>query len=442
MASYYKALTLSKPIAFVCVDVTSQIEDDSIKTFVINIADYGIQNLLDHGHDVYVTEDIHKTLNDIQTNYTHAVVYTNDTEFEGSGFFNALDNLVKDDFFVAGHILDRSNFNAYYEIHDQCFVINLNEYKTLGSPEPGNIIYNANKQLKEIIPSQDHFHDNYTPKQVTVSDTLKNYVNVPFGWNWLNSSNKIKVFDSSIRHNKRNYYSRYTEEFHKNVSYYYKKNQYTTTELFYPANTEIPVDALVKDIEQIIVPASGLNFLYYLDRCGFKDNTEIVFYDNNLHSLKMMKMIIEEFDGTDYLWFVRNNCTGVFADDKSIQQHWDSVKHLWQLSKRVKYRYEHCDMMYDLPPNVKQNGIIHLTNIFTYEPNVGFRSLLHRVSSRNLLFKDLQLNYKDVNIITTSYPEQGFLPILDQSVMARDLTIVDIAKLDVPQWHKDEIYDA
>jgi hypothetical protein len=434
-------------IAFVCLDILKNVSDTFTTELVKNLADYTIQNLVDHGYDVYITKRysdgsrlfLDVVLREIKDKYDYVVVYTNDTEFEGSGFFTALNDLVKEDFFVAGHILDRVEFGAYYEIHDQCFVVNLEQYKKLGCLDIGEARYEGNKKLRKVIPSKEHYHDYYTPKSVIVGNTTEVYKNLPFGWNWINTGATLKVFDESIRNTKRNYYSKYPSEFHKNIAYNFMKHQYASAELFYPANTETPVDIDINNIEQIVVPASGFNFLYYLDKHGYNENTEVVFYDNNPHSLKMMKFIIENFDGTDYVKFVRTHCSGIFASDSSIHEHWNTFKSLWHIVGKVKFSYEKIDAMYQIPNKLKRssNAVYNLTNVFSYEPNIAFRSLSHRIESQNSLFDRLRVDYKDVNIIISAYADQGFGKEKQHSLKASDLAFTRFSGLNLPSWHNE-----
>lgn len=444
MSIKFSSLSASS-IAFVCLDITENIKDPYIKELTKNLADYTVQNLLNHGFDVYIDSryssnnilPLDNILQDIKDNYSHAVVYTNDTEFEGGEFFNSLQRLVKESFFVAGHILDRSNLAAYYEIHDQCFIVNLKVYKSLDCPAAGDLTYSAKQQLRKVVPSQEHYHDNYTPKHVDVSDTVETYENLPFGWNWINAGKTLKVFDDTIRNSKKNYYAQYPEEFHKNFSYYIRKHQYANSELFYPANTERITELKIDSVDQIVVPSSGLNFLYYLDKHGYTENTEVIFYDYNPNSLRMMRKIIEEFDGGNYVEFVNHNCMGIAADNTVIQEHWNNVKQSWHILKKVQFRYENIDAMYMVPSGLKNsaNTIYNLTNIFLYEPNSAFRSLYHRVSSQNTLFYQLQNSYSDVNIIISAHADSGFGNKKSCSLKAKELKQTNIHELTLPRWH-------
>ena len=58
------------------------------------------------------------TISKLIDQYDYAVVFTPDTEFQGESFFKHLHKLIEQDFYIAGHILDRKD--GYYELHEQC----------------------------------------------------------------------------------------------------------------------------------------------------------------------------------------------------------------------------------------------------------------------------------------------------------------------------------
>jgi len=108
-----------------------------IRELIKNQADGVLSNLYKKGYTVFQWVDEDALINHVSTlGYEFALVVSTGTEFiNGTAFFDALSNLITKDFFVAGHILDRGD--AYYELHHQCYVINLKYYKQLGKPEIG-----------------------------------------------------------------------------------------------------------------------------------------------------------------------------------------------------------------------------------------------------------------------------------------------------------------
>ena len=61
-------------------------------------------------------------------------------------------------------------------------------------------------------------------------------------------------------------------------------------------------------ISQLIMPASGFNWVSYLDKYGIMDdnNTEVIFYDYNPNALYYMQQTIEKFEGGDYHKFLKS----------------------------------------------------------------------------------------------------------------------------------------
>ena len=98
-----------------------------------------------------------------------------------------------------GHVLDYKE--KYYELHHQCFVVNLEYYREFGCPEFG---YPQNKvvSLEKTVRSAENFHDEYTPYWVDADinqEGKKDYVPEHEGWNIINESvvNKKRIWNFS-----------------------------------------------------------------------------------------------------------------------------------------------------------------------------------------------------------------------------------------------------
>ena len=126
-------------IAFCFVDNTRQYLPH-IKELIKNQADGCLVNIYNKGYTVFQWIDEDTLLRHAASKgYKHAVVLSTGTEFlNGHAFFNALEELVKQKFFVAGHVLDRKD--AYYELHHQCYVVNLEVYNDYVSDIINNYI--------------------------------------------------------------------------------------------------------------------------------------------------------------------------------------------------------------------------------------------------------------------------------------------------------------
>ena len=126
----------SKSIVFCFVDNTHIYSSTWTKELIKNQSDLSITNITSKGYSVVQGQDEDALLKYIAGEYEYAVVFTTGTEFiNGSSFFDELNNIIKTDFFIAGHVLDRGD--AYYELHHQCYIINLRYYKKFNQPSIG-----------------------------------------------------------------------------------------------------------------------------------------------------------------------------------------------------------------------------------------------------------------------------------------------------------------
>ena len=146
-----------------------------------------------------LNEDSQLTL--VAEEYDYAIVYRKGHEFVDRDVF--VDEISKHVFFIMGHILDRESINAYYELHTQCYVINLQIYKAIGRPAIGQQLFHASHQQLSPKRSDENYHDNHTPQWVRPGDSVKYYEHKPHGWNILSTafSNNLPVviFNSTLR---------------------------------------------------------------------------------------------------------------------------------------------------------------------------------------------------------------------------------------------------
>ena len=198
MAYKFEALTKEKSkIVFICLDTMYKIQRTWTKELIKNIADYQVQNITSSGYDLLTAVTEENGLKQCEKDYTHAVVYTVDTEFEGDKFFTYLEELVKTDFFIAGHILDRKE--GYYELHEQCYVINLKKWVEYDYPDMGAEVENE-KHLKAVpIRSEENYHDNHTPLWIKPGNEMIEYKDKWHGWNILNIALGIRPAQRIIK---------------------------------------------------------------------------------------------------------------------------------------------------------------------------------------------------------------------------------------------------
>jgi hypothetical protein len=429
----------SPDIVYIFLDRLHQCQNSWTREIVKNLSDYVLSKINSHGFNVIQGIDEDAMLQEAAKNYTHAVVLSTGTEFiNGDEFFHEVEKEVygSKEFFLIGHIPDRDD--GYYELHDQCYIINLTTYKELGCPAIGKFAYYS--PHTQIAPrrSDENIHDDYTPIWVVHGDTEKQYKHKWHGWNILSVAfaNKkfVKPFPERFRKNKRYYYPNYEPAFINACTYLYGKNQVASQTLFYPYNTEQLVHIEVpRPVRQLVIQASGLQFVDYLLKYGYDNNTVVRFVDYNLFALECMEHIITNWNGMKYMNFVNQyvDHRGKFLKNKT--QEWltltghaqDVNLESWaDIVKTVKFEFSHQDLVLNKGLEVSAwldntpNTIVHLSHIFNYDPNSPFIPLRHRVYNENLLLDKIKKFNPDASIV-----------MVDKAS--------DIYKDNLPTWHMD-----
>ena len=360
-------------ITFCIVDDIDNYANDYIKATIKNIADFTVSNLLVKGYKVITGKDEDALLKNVQTEY--AVVMSPGTEYiNGFAFFEALEELVQKDFFIAGHVLDRTMHDAYYELHHQCYVVNMSHYKRLQSPTVGVFEKDVSHAQIEPARSVDNWHDDYTPTFVMSGTRTVRYANRCHGWNFLRLAfeNKLPVivFDDNIRNNKKHYYPESERDYYKHKEAIEYKNYYCKYEFVHTENTEWDT-GITSTYEQLVLPASGT---LYLDTIT---SGRVIFYDYNEKALAYWRENCPRKDNVEYV-FVHTN----LLEELSIVDHLD--------------------------PNLKT--LVNLSNIFSYEGTAAQYSLKHRLLAQENLLINLNKAVKDIDI---NFTQKANTKILD-----------------------------
>lgn len=377
-------------IAFCFIDNTSRYSSAWTREIIKNIADYTISNLHGKCYSVYQSENEDLCLKKVaELGYKHAVVFSTGTEFiNGENFFSEINKLIDTDFWIYGHILDRGD--AYYELHHQCYLINLDRYRSLGFPEVGQVdLGNVHNQS---IPyrSLENIHDDYTPLWVGPGNIENTYSHRLHGWNIiskvLDSGGTICAFNDSVRSNKKYYYPENQTEFLKHISWAHTRYHYCANDFVHTQNTEV-IESIDTDYQQIITPASGDWFKNYV---GTQPVT-VVYYDYNQKSLDYWKIYAPAIDNVTYK-FVKIDLLGIYDPQ-------------------------------DLITDTNKKTLINLSNIFCYEGTAAFCSLEYRLQKEKEVCSKIPKNWTTTIIISSV---RGFI---------EQRTDIKITQLTKPTWH-------
>lgn len=374
----------NKDILYCFVDNTNSYDSAWTKEVIKNISDYTISNLYHKGLSLVQSENEDEMLQYAAAQgYKHALVFSTGTEFiDGDNFFMTVSNLSTTDYFIYGHILDRKE--AYYELHHQCYLINIEKYIALGLPSIGGVMLGHSDNFVEPVRSVDNLHDDYTPLWIKQGKSFKKYHHKLHGWNIINKGlaygYSIDAWSKDARQQKIHYYPENIKLFNENINQIYKKYNYCQTTFVHTTGTEDIYN--LAEYKQIVTPASSDWWKQFA-----QSDTEIILYDYNLQSLEYWKNNTKDYNVT----------------------------------------YVHCNLLTDNLLeyiNDVDSTFVNLSNIFSYEGTVALYSLEHRLSRENYYLNNL----KKATVVITGSASAGF-------INKKGATIRDLKK---PTWHIGE----
>lgn len=245
-----------------------------------------------------------------------------------------LQNPERPGFLVLGHILDRKD--EFFEIHHQCFLVDLENYRRLGRPAFGAPSATPRK-LDVPHRSPDNFHDDYTPPWLRPmpSPEAREYKAVCDGWNIIDTSlraglevpnftNPLRVFKHFL------YPEAYTAEFERALKSPETKPDYELNDgqrrflsgmrqnwqgcrsSIFIFNTDDlrNVRKFTDDpskLDGLYAVASGFRALKILQVNGFTPQTEVTYFDYSAAALEFRKKLNASFDGRDFVSFLRKH---------------------------------------------------------------------------------------------------------------------------------------
>lgn len=387
----------NKKVVFCLVDRLSLCQDDFTKEIIKNQTDYVITKLCTKYNILQGFDEDCLLDCAADEEYDYAVVFSTGTEFiNGNSFFENLKKLFEQDFFICGHVLDRKD--AYYEVHHQCYVVNLKVFKNLGMPFVGQQKLGASHRQAVPIRSEDNLHDDYTPRWIKPGFQINTFNHQCHGWNILSvaleNNQSVLVFNEDFRKSKIHYYPENRKDFIKQLSWIYYRDQECSTNFVHTKHTEgsYPIEGT---FEQIVIPASGTN---YLDRI---DSGSVIIYDYNEKSLEYWKEHLPRKEEILYT-FIK---TDLLVDTKLIETILENKKTL-----------------------------VNLSNIFAYEGTSAFKPLYYRLQKENEIILSIQKKIPDAIILFSMRAAEGFT----DTPKTGDKSIIKPIKLSTltkPTWH-------
>ena len=400
--------TGDKELVFCILDTTTTITDPWVKELTKNQADFTLQNLFSKGYSVLQGTSEYLLLLEAQNSFKYACVLSTGTEFtNGTAGINAIAESCEDDFIVKGHILDRGD--AYYELHQQCYLINLQKWRKLGMPTIGDESMGDDFFTRKPIRSEENHHDKHTPIWIAPGREFEPYKHKRHGWNIIQKSldagYDIHSFNDSVRNNKYHLYPESPKDFYKQIEYAYYKDGFCRTEHVHTEHTEHP-NRKYKDLQQVVVPASGENYKDWLHK---ELPVKVVMYDYNKQSLDYWKENVERLPNVEY----------EFVEWDLLAEHYNICDHL-DLSKQ-------------------EYTLFNLSNIFCYEGTNTLYSIKYKLQKENHLINYLKEKMPAAQINFSSRTSEAFTPY-NLYGPARDVVVYEIENFKCPTWHTSDWY--
>jgi hypothetical protein len=297
MAYYNYKWLAEKKVGFAWLDITSKIKNNIALGFTKNITEYWTAELENFGVKMSCkssADDLLHWAADENLEFL-LVMATGTTISKNNMFLQELPPIIEEqgkDITVMGHILDKED--KFYELHHQCFLVNIAWWKTAGRPEIGQEQQSIGWETIAPIRSEENWHDSYTPHYITPGTETKAYTGRRYGWNIIQKaleSGQINSFSENLRNAKYYLYPEVTNEtafkfvhVHDNLQVY----------SHFLANTEAPPDMIIdKRINGVICTGGGATPLLTAYTSGLKPGDRLIVADISPMALGLQRALFD-----------------------------------------------------------------------------------------------------------------------------------------------------
>lgn len=454
----------NKRIVYCILDNINNQYSESSKETAKNISDYFLSKTIKNGYDIIIDDTTDKLLRRAASDnfYSHAVVVITGTHLGLSDrLFKHVEEKCKEQFTLAGHVLDRGD--AYYEIHNQFFIMNLEEFRKLGSPKMGDVDWNKTHIKVEPIRSKECVaNDAEIPVWIKQGNTPKTYTQQRHGWNFIDIGLKNNaVFcdvGADIRNNKRYLYYEYDHVYLRQVPDLFNYTLICNT-MVTPWNSDHLPEGLVtnKALDHYVTTGTGLNWIYNILNLGYHNKTKITFTDISYVVLSFMKSLIEEWDGTDYATFYMSQIKFVpdsyqydlHKHEQRIRDWWqefeknfDDFQSVWSEIRQLNFDYKLLDFFAPNTYNFIRPGeetFINVSDVFNHLPYINTATVKYRVARENNLINTLKNIDENIWLYIPARLGNIFTDSGDINFgKIKDFKLWDINEFNAPPWQEHD----
>lgn len=457
-----------KKIAYCILDKIDDQFSTSSQEVARNLTDFFLSALIIRGYDIFIDKTTDALLRRVSSNdyYTHAVVVITGTHMGLSErLFDAVEDKCQEHFTIAGHILDRSRFEGYYEIHNQFFIANMSEYRRIGSPDMGEMTWHDEHVKIEPIRSEEIVaNDDEIPVWVKQGTVEKTYKHKMHGWNFVEQGLKQDAIfcdvGHQIRNNKKYLYFEHDHVFYRHMPELFNYSLICNN-MVTPWNSDsIPnLVSFGTPVDHFVTTGTGLNWVHNLLKLTYHEGTKVTFIDVSYAVLSFMKALVEEWDGKDYATFYMKHLKfmpssfnyDLVNHERNIRDWWrdfektfDDWDQTWSNIRKLKFDFKLLDLFATNEYKFITPGeftFVNVSDAFNHVPYVHIASVKFRVSRENNLIATLRSI--DENIVLHIPTRLGCIYKKDLTdnervtlAKVKDYNMWDINEFNTPPWQE------
>lgn len=213
-----------------------------------------------------------------------------------SRFLFMMNDAAAEGVYLAGHILDQTEWSEYFTLHDQTFLLNLEKFRTTK-----DIAYTSVPGMKrQIIRSPENFHDGYTPIWIERGAGLVDVKRPALGADLISSGLDLGPVRPFRVHERDSKFFTYPDTDFEYNSTKIEAN-IAQIEDFYLINSDTldPALAMLPKLSALVIPAAGLQPFRIAYETGITDDFKMIVYDHSKFARSMFTHIIKHWDGKD-----------------------------------------------------------------------------------------------------------------------------------------------
>lgn len=403
MAYYDYGYLKSKGFGIGWLDISDRIKDTMALSLSKNITEYWVQEI--SNYDIKTTcklnpDELLNWADSEGLNYIMVVAVGSNLS-KRQNLLNEIPEFLEQhpDLTVAGHILDKGD--KFYELHHQCYLINLNWWREAGRPAMGDEQNSISWSTIAPRRSEENWHDGYTPHWISRGIQLKNYTGRRFGWNIIETAlkqkQKLYSFTEKIRESKYYLYPEVEFDFHSKL---FEVMDHLQGYGHFVANTETPPDRFDHDdIQGVVCTSGGITALLSAYSANLKPYSKVTIIDFSPLSLALQKEIkkpgfdFKNFKKSFYKIVGHLHLSPMFRAESNIDKMQeiidglmpkgleDFIRDVWPTLDVQFYQYNFFEihrLRQLLARHRGEKTYIHLTNILHYQNSSWLYSSTHR----------------------------------------------------------------